>query len=272
MRAATFAATCVLLAAVGHVHMSGSPVAWPGLAAAFAVLGALAYGCTGRERPTGVVTAATVAAQAGLHAAFTLTQAMTTARPAGASLLDHWTGHLLCRPPAPPAVPAHPVAHLGHHGGALTGHPAHGSAASAVDHGTALALTGHPAHRLASAADPMSAAMPATHAPAADSAATVAVAGHDMAAMSPLGMLSAHLLAALLCGLWLAYGERVAFRAVHAVAGLLSAPLRVVFHLVPLPATPSPRPRRRRATTRLRRLLLAASRETRGPPLGTAVS
>ncbi|MEU6483581.1 hypothetical protein [Streptomyces sp. NPDC046887] len=256
MRAATFAATCVLLAAVGHIHMSGSPVAWPGLAAAFAVLGALAYGCTGRERPTGVVTAATVAAQAGLHSAFTLTQAVTTARPAGASLLDHWTGHLLCRPPAPPAVPAHTSAHLGHHGGALTGHPAHQLTSSAAS----------------TSPDPMSAALPTAHDMAADSAATVAGAGHDMAAMSPLGMLSAHLLAALLCGLWLAYGERVAFRAVHAVAGLLSAPLRVVFHLVPLPATPSPRPRRRRTTTRLRRLLLAASRETRGPPLGTAVS
>ncbi|MYT20616.1 hypothetical protein GTW69_09990, partial [Streptomyces sp. SID7760] len=39
-------------------------------------------------------------------------------------------------------------------------------------------------------------------------------AGHGIGSGSaaPTGMLAAHLLAALLCGLWLAYGERGAFR------------------------------------------------------------
>ncbi|WP_256104514.1 hypothetical protein [Streptomyces sp. ODS05-4] len=222
VRAATFAAVCVLLAAVGHILMSGAPVAPPALAAAFTATGLLAWAATGRERTAAAVTAATVAAQAVLHAAFSLAQ--TLAAPAAAAegtLLSRWAGHLLCRPPAPPD----PLVH----------HPA----------GTAHHHT------------PLAAAMPA---------------GHDMAALSPTGMLAAHLLAALLCGLWLAYGERAAFRALRAVAGWLAAPLRLALHLSAPPATAAGprRPRHRRTAARLRRLLLSCAHGTRGPPVGTA--
>ena len=50
---------------------------------------------------------------------------------------------------------------------------------------------------------------------------------HDMGGTSSFGMLAAHTLAALLSGLWLAHGERAAFRVLRAVAGWLAAPLRL---------------------------------------------
>ena len=59
-------------------------------------------------------------------------------------------------------------------------------------------------------------------------------------------MLAAHLLAALLCGLWLAYGERAAFRVLRAVAGWLAAPLRLPLASPRTPHRP-PRVRVRRA-------------------------
>lgn len=97
-------------------------------------------------------------------------------------------------------------------------------------------------------------------------------AGHTGAGSSSLGMLAAHLLAALLCGMWLAYGERAAFRLLRAVAGWLAAPLRL---LLALP-TPAHRPRtgrpRRRSERAPRLLLLSHAITTRGPPAGTAVA
>ena len=88
----------------------------------------------------------------------------------------------------------------------------------------------------------------------------------------PFGMYAAHLLAALLTGLWLAYGERAAFRILRAVAGRLAAPLRL---LLALPATlhrPRLRVRRPRSEREPRLLLLVHAITHRGPPLGTAVA
>lgn len=98
----------------------------------------------------------------------------------------------------------------------------------------------------------------------------------DMAASSAggtpsTGMLVAHLFAALLCGLWLAHGEKAAFRILRVVVGRLAAPLRL---LLALPA-PTDRPRLRRRRLRSDRaphsLLLVHSITSRGPPARTAV-
>ncbi|MFF4180000.1 hypothetical protein [Streptomyces sp. NPDC001750] len=281
LRAAIFAATCVLLAATGHILMSGSPIAGPGLAAAFAVTGTAAWALAVRERGTATVTAATVTAQAGLHAAFSLSQALTAPRPPGVSVLRTWADHLLCRMSSTPSMQSTPSMtsipsmtsttngpvreHQHQHrvAEAMTHaeHAAHnampGSHATAhgMSHGTPH--TGHMAAGM----------MPDGHGTGSEAMSAV----HDMSGTAPLCMLAAHLLAALLCGLWLAHGERVAFRALRAVAGWLSAPLRLVFCLLPSPSGASPRPRRRHTATRPRRLLLASSRETRGPPVGIAV-
>ncbi|MBX9365915.1 hypothetical protein [Streptomyces sp. WAC04114] len=101
---------------------------------------------------------------------------------------------------------------------------------------------------------------------------TLASAGHGMAGMSSTGMLAAHLLAALLCGLWLAHGERAAFRVLRALAGWLVAPLRLLLRLPAPPHRPRVRARRGDSARAPRRLLLTHAITTRGPPVGTAVA
>ncbi|MFE2168968.1 hypothetical protein ACFXB3_28530 [Streptomyces sp. NPDC059447] len=89
--------------------------------------------------------------------------------------------------------------------------------------------------------------------------------------MSPVGMIAAHLLAALLCGLWLAHGERGAFRILRAVAARLWTPLRLLFGLAPAPVRPRVRVRRPRRCRALPQLFLVHAITSRGPPTGTAV-
>ncbi|MER6779025.1 MULTISPECIES: hypothetical protein [unclassified Streptomyces] len=210
LRAALFAAVCVLLASLGHLLMSGATVPWWALAAAAAATGAAAWFLADRERGPSAVTCATVAVQAVLHTGFSLAQAA-----ARSSKLP---------PPAPG-----------------TGGHAHHAAHAMADGGTAMPMR-----------------MPMSD-------------GHVLGSTPSTGMLAAHLLAALLCGLWLAYGEQGAFRVLRALAGLLLVPLRWAFRL-PVPAD-RPRPRvspGRRAGT-LRGLLLVHAITSRGPPPGTAV-
>ncbi|MGW0579367.1 hypothetical protein ACWD25_26160, partial [Streptomyces sp. NPDC002920] len=69
LRAAVFAAVCVLLAALGHVMMAGDePSRW---ALAGGVVGAAGVGwcLTGRERGVPLVTTGALGAQAALHTA-----------------------------------------------------------------------------------------------------------------------------------------------------------------------------------------------------------
>ncbi|MFF0157898.1 hypothetical protein ACFYRY_10250 [Streptomyces sp. NPDC005263] len=94
---------------------------------------------------------------------------------------------------------------------------------------------------------------------------------HGTSGMSSFGMLAAHSLAAVLTGLWLAYGERAAFRVLRAVAGWLAAPLRLpLTALFVPPRRPSLRPTRERAE-RVPWLALAHTIISRGPPAGIAV-
>ncbi|MCT7357002.1 hypothetical protein N4P33_33405 [Streptomyces sp. 15-116A] len=215
-RAAVFAAVCVLLAALGHILMSGTPVPWWALGAATAATGSAAWCLADRERGLFPVSAAVVTVQTALHLWFSYAQELT---PATVSL-GGGTGDGTSA-----AGPAHHMAHMGH---AMHSMTATGSAPQPMPGGE-----------------------------------------HATAGMSSTGMLAAHLLAALLCGLWLAYGERAAFRILRAVAARLAAPLRLLL------ALPAPRPRlrvRRSHTTRApRRLLLVHTLTSRGPPAGTAV-
>ncbi|MFC8126802.1 hypothetical protein [Streptomyces sp. NPDC057302] len=252
-RAAVFTAACVLLAALGHVLMSGASVPpWTLGAGAFGV-GCTAWVLAGRERGLPLVVSVTVAAQAALHSGFSLAQA--AAQPAGGvSLVRRWIQHMLCAAPM----------------GAESMGRRQGSAMSAPT--PASGSASGPASGIASGAMPMPAA-PAT--PSAGSSMEHMDhmgGGHDMSGMSPTGMLAAHLLAALLCGLWLAHGERAAFRIARAFAGWLVAPLRVPLAL-PAPAhRPRIRRQRHRAAGRPRQLLLVHAITSRGPPAGTAVA
>ncbi|MFD5573437.1 hypothetical protein [Streptomyces cadmiisoli] len=219
VRAAVFAAVCVLLAALGHVLMSGRHVPWWALAGGAVATAAAGWCLAGRERGLPLIVAVVVAAQTALHSAFSVAQSMTGGQhPApsetGAAQHDMSTHMSGMHMGSPGAMPMHSM--------------------DAVD-------LGHSA-------------------------------GHVMDGSSSSGMFAAHLLAALLAGLWLAHGERAVFRILRAVAGWLAAPLRLPLVVPAPPHRPRPRPRRRGPTRVPRLLLLVHAITSRGPPLGTAVA
>ncbi|MFF3756947.1 hypothetical protein [Streptomyces sp. NPDC002185] len=241
VRAAMFAAVCVLLAALGHILMSGHAVPGRTLGAGLAGTLVVAWALGGRERGLLAVTCAAVAVQSALHLAFSWSQSTAGALPAGRAGAGH--GDMAMAPMTMPhmAMGSMDMGHMGH-----------------MDHGASAAMVmGH-----------LTAAPPAAGS-----------AGHDMTDMtSSAGMLAAHLLAALLSGLWLAYGERAAFRLLRAAPAGPLRPLGLPGLLGLLLAAAPPaadRPRVRRARPGAgrvpRRLLLARTLLTRGPPRATAV-
>ncbi|MFB7405651.1 hypothetical protein ACFCZ2_00565 [Streptomyces sp. NPDC056202] len=215
VRAAMFAAVCVLLAATGHILMSGQGVpAWT-LSVAFAATVSATWFLAGRERGLLAVTTASVVVQSALHTAFSWSQ--TTAVPAAtASMNDVHAAH----------------AHMAH---------------AAMGHGDMSASAGM---------------------------LSQAPAGHDMTDVSSsLGMLSAHILAALLSGLWMAYGEQAAFRLLLATSLRLFRPLRpLLASFAPVVRNrPRFRPVRAGDERTPHRLFLAHSLISRGPPQALAV-
>ncbi|MFI6055290.1 hypothetical protein ACIBCO_35030 [Streptomyces violascens] len=220
IRAAVFAAVCVLLAALGHVLMSGSSVPWWTMTAGFIATSGLGWCLAGRERGPLLVVSAAALAQGALHSVFSLAQ---SSAGSGGAAAHHMSG----MPMGPMGMDAMDMEPMGSMGSMSMGHGAH---------------AGHLGHM-----------------------------SHTMGGTSSLGMLAAHLLAALLSGLWLAHGERAVFRVLRAVAGWLAAPLRVPLVVLPAPPDrPRPSPGKER-TERVRRMLLAHSIISRGPPAGTAV-
>ncbi|MER7895817.1 hypothetical protein ABTX62_06725 [Streptomyces sp. NPDC096046] len=215
-RAAVFAAVCVVLAALGHVMMSGDHVPLPTLVAGWAVTGVAGWCLAGRERGPRTVMAVAVAVQTALHSAFSLGPPTPAAR--GTDSMDMPSlGH---------SSMDHTLPSTGHGGGSMA-------------HDMGSLTTGH-----------------LGHAPGGDAS---------------LGMLAAHLLAALLCGLWLGHGERAVFRLLRAVGSRLAAPLRLLFALS-MPPPPPVRARRRPSHRTPRRLLLVHAITTRGPPAGAAAA
>ncbi|MET7919406.1 hypothetical protein ABZU45_26665 [Streptomyces avermitilis] len=211
MRASVFAAVCVLLAALGHVLMSGSSVPWWTMAAGFAATSGVGWALAGRERGLPLVVSVVAVAQGMLHSAFSWGQSAASGSGTGSVGRD------------------------------MSGMPLGSMSMEAMD-------MGHAEH--------------AEH------------LGHmaqGVGGTSSLGMLAAHSLAALLTGLWLAYGERAAFRLLRAAAGWLADPLRLPLAALPVPPRrPSLRPKRERAE-RVPRLTLTHTIISRGPPAGIAV-
>jgi len=261
-RAAVFTAVCVVLAALGHVMMSGSPVPWWTMAAGGVATGGAGWCLTGRERGLPLIVTVVVVAQGLLHTGFSLAQSAAPlvawgswgsggggSMPMGSAGRDMDSAPMAAEPMDSASMGSAAMdsahmdsAHMGSaHMGSVPMGSIHTGSADAVDMGhMGSGLMAHPAH--------------------------------DMDGMSSLGMLAAHLLAALLCGLWLAYGERAAFRILRAVAGRLAAPLRLLLHAVPAPPLrPRVRVPRRAPDRSPRRLLLVHAITSRGPPVGTAV-
>ncbi|WP_406464361.1 hypothetical protein OH768_51335 [Streptomyces sp. NBC_01622] len=216
LRAGVFAAVCVLLAALGHVMMSGTPVPWWTMGAGAAAAGTAGWFLAGRERGRGLIVTVVVAAQTVLHETFSLGQNLT---------------------------------------------PGSGTASAGMG-GTAMGSSDSMASMSMDAMD-----MSGMARGSADMGHA-----HTMTGGASFGMLAAHLLAAVLCGLWLAYGERGVFRVLRAAAARLVAPLRMLLAL-PVPAR-RPSTRRRRTVayrSSLARFLLCYSLTSRGPPTGPAV-
>ena len=88
-----------------------------------------------------------------------------------------------------------------------------------------------------------------------------------MSAGTGSGMLAAHLLAALLCGLWLAHGEAAFFTLARAALAYAFTPLRLLFARVRVPDAPRrPVRRARRNAHRPHTVVLAHTLSRRGPP------
>ncbi|MFD9025530.1 hypothetical protein [Streptomyces parvulus] len=222
-RAAVFAAVCALLAALGHVMMSGLSVPWWALAVGVVTCGGSGWCLAHRERGLFLVSSLVVVAQSALHAWFSYAQVLSAPSLSRGGTADD-------------TPPTHSSASMGH-----IGHAMH-----SMTHGG-------PAMESADGMDPVTGIAP--------------MMGGGMG----VGMLTAHLLAALLSGLWLAHGERAAFRILRAVTGWLAAPLRLLLALPAAPRRPRLLRRRGRTDRRPRRLLLVYAITSRGPPTGTAV-
>ena len=229
LRAAMFAALCVALAALGHSAMSGHDIPLTVLLAAFAVTGVLAWCAAGRQRGVAAIAGGQVAAQGALHLLFSWTRPMS--EMAGAA-----------DAPAPAG---------GHATHAMAGMPAmaDGSAPMAMPMPT-MTCGARYAHLMPDPPDGSAVPdMPGTAGGSLMDAASHAHAlGMDAAAHTMSGgMLAAHLLAALVCGIWLWRGEAAAFRlarAAGALGVLAAAPLRRALALL---RTRRPRCHRRRA-------------------------
>jgi hypothetical protein len=249
LRAAMFAAVCVVLAAAGHVLMSGAPVPWWALAAATATVGAIGWAFGARERRRTAVAGLTVAVQTALHVCFTLAQSVrqpSGGAPDATASVRQWAAQLLCGGDAGSAAAARAYDVAVHAGLAQRVPDAH---------------AGHV---------PGMGAMPSMPGmPGMDAAGS-----HTMAhatGTASWGMLAAHLLAALLCGLWLAQGEHAAFALARACADRAFVPLRLVLAVL-LPPEPPPVARRfRERAHRPRQRLLVHAVTTRGPPGAIAV-
>ncbi|WP_438295424.1 hypothetical protein [Streptomyces sp. HUAS TT7] len=242
LRAAVFAAVCVLLAALGHVMMSGHDVPWWAIAAGTATTGIAGWFLAGRERGLPLIVSVSVAAQTSLHWAFSLAQSAVegaTEPMAGGRA----PSNMVCMGNGADSMKNMSMDHMSvDH--AATGHASMGHMESMGHMDMTSMDMGSMGHM-----------------------------GHSMSGSAGFGMFAAHLLAAILSGLWLAHGERAAFRILRSVAGWLAAPLRpLLASPPPSPHRPRVRVRRRRSDRSPRQLLLVRSITSRGPPLGTAVA
>ncbi|MGW7568817.1 hypothetical protein ACWGJV_21390 [Streptomyces tendae] len=233
VRAGVFAAVCVLLAALGHATMSGAPVPWWTLAAGAGATGAVGWLLAGRERGLPLIVTVVTVAQLVLHETFS--KAQTFAAPSAS------------HPPAPTGTGSKGL-HSMHMGSMSTHSMPMGSMDMSSMGGMVMGGGAHAGH-----------GMPGLgHV-------------HSMSGASSIGMFAAHVLAAVLCGLWLAHGERAVFRVLRAAASWLAAPLRLLLALPTPVCPPSVRRRRTAVVDATVRLLLCSSVTFRGPPVGAAV-
>ncbi|MGW2225771.1 hypothetical protein [Streptomyces formicae] len=202
LRAAMFAAVCVVLSAGGHVLASCAAVPLWTLAVAFVAVLAITLPLAGRERSLPGIAALLTAGQLGLHALFGLGQHGSAAAAANgdASLVER-AARLVCGAGAATISPAQARRILSTAGLQPGGTGAAGSVGG-VDH-TAMHHHGQSA---AAAADTAVDSMTSLHGMSGMS---------GMSLMPSLPMLIAHVLAALAAGWLLRRGDIALFRLVR---------------------------------------------------------
>jgi hypothetical protein len=259
VRAATFAVVCVLLALLGHTLMSQASVPWAATGAAGVGIAVLVWVVADRERGLPAITGAMCAAQAALHALFTLAQRPPPPmKPPSAALETRWLHVLLCNDDTPGAGPTRSVAEILVRM-RLDPNLARQTPESAGFGGNSSGfVSGSPFVDVSSTAH---------HAPSGGGMQ------HGGAMMSILGdggrgMFAAHVLAALACAVWLRHGEKAVFRLLRLLAVLtVTAVVALVAAWSPVPATRLP-VIRRTARRRVRAVPRWVCRPLpgRGPP------
>ncbi|WP_129305640.1 hypothetical protein [Streptomyces sp. L2] len=127
LRAAVFAAVCVLLAAAGHgLAMGDLPPLWAD-GAGFLAVSAVCWLLGGRERSLAGIGAAMLLTQAGLHVAFDAASRISAAAHAGAGMSGRSMGDSVMAGHMMPGMGT-PAAHTGH---AVTAHALTGHASAA---------------------------------------------------------------------------------------------------------------------------------------------
>ncbi|MEU1119014.1 hypothetical protein [Streptomyces sp. NPDC005879] len=239
LRAATFAAVCVVLSAGGHVLASCVAVPLWTLGAAFLAVLAITFPLAGRARSLPGIAALLAAGQLGLHALFGLGQHGTTVTQNGDGTLVERAARLVCGAGAATITPAqaHRILTTAGLGPGGTGASGAGHMSAHV-HGGSAAAAGTAVDSLAgTAVTPGAGGAPGS----LDSLGSMDSMGSmGAAALLPsLPMLLAHLLAAVAAGWLLRRGDVALLRLVrladgaHGVAeGALVRSLRSALTLV----------------------------------------
>jgi len=208
LRAAAFAAVCLVLSAVGHVMMSGGGIPAWALLVAFVGVFSVAMGVTGSECSFPGIAGAVLASELALHFFFAAAQGTVQAAPAATGAAALWAAALLCVPgqhgaSLPPGMSVEALLRSVGLDPALAAHAPAGSAPMSMAMSSAMSTgmsTG--SHGMAQMPG-MSASMPMGSAgPGMD----MGVLGHGLWAM-----LAAHVIAGLLSAWWLRRGEAATF-------------------------------------------------------------
>lgn len=250
LRAAVFAALCVLLAAGGHTLATGmEPPVWA-QAVGFVPVFAAGWLLGGRERSLGAIGAATLTSQAGLHLAFGAARPRSWRMPNGMAVhhlsmshmaMPHMPGRDVTRSHMAMPNMALPNTAATHMASAHTASAHTAVAHTAVAHLAATRMTTLQGMRM------LHAAAPPPH----------AVTPHATAA---------HLTAALLLTWWLRRGEAALWSLMRRAVTLLPG-LVAWWQGYGEPAAPDPAPRVPGHGTRTPRpLLLRHTVHRRGPP------
>ncbi|MFD3725266.1 hypothetical protein [Streptomyces sp. NPDC058671] len=227
------------------------------LVGAFVVTAGAAWTAAGRRRGAPAIAGALFALQGGLHLIFSV---------AGSHVGD--AGHR-------PGTRAHDMTgtHGTHGTGAradvATGTGMHSAPAPGTGTGIGIGTDAGPGAGMGVDLGTATGSGAGMGADLGTATASGAGMGADLgtATASGAGMLAVHLLAALLCGLWLARGEAAFFTLARAALAYAFTPLRLLSARVRVPDAPR-RPVRgtRRAAHRPHTVVLAHALSRRGPP------